>query len=425
MGLAHIWPTGADLPDVVLTSTEEERCCPGCGRRLEICDHRFHRVETFDGPVRLVIKLLRCPDRACSTAGKTFSPYAEGTIAPPRWIVDWKVFAWIGHRRFARHWNISQIRNELADEHSIRLSDDVLENYVKRYERLVAARHEDPEQLREVYADIPDVVLSIDGIQPEKGHEVLYVVRELNAGRVWFAAPLLSSTKEAIKVLFERAKAIATNLGKPTRAWVSDKQDAFVTGIAEVFPGVPHRFCKIHFVRALAKETLKTDGQAKVRMRRKVRGLRGIERDVLETLREPGEADAADPSASRPTDSPVRHQGPTVPASNAPDLALSVPPASAPGDPVAAERSAEVLDPEQVVTSAGCSAPQPAVTPATPPPWAQVVLDYCTVTRGILNDNQGTTLDPPGQRMARALEEVKASIDECLDAKKGGPQLVR
>ena len=98
----HHWPTGADLPNVFLTPTEDERVCPGCSRRREICDHRIHRVETFEGPVRLVCKLLRCPDPGCSGAGRTFSPYAEGAIAPPRWIVDWRVFAWIGHRRIAQ-----------------------------------------------------------------------------------------------------------------------------------------------------------------------------------------------------------------------------------------------------------------------------------------------------------------------------------
>jgi hypothetical protein len=48
------------------------------------------------------------------------------------------------------------------------------------------------------------------------------------------------------------------------------------------------------------------------------------------------------------------------------------------------------------------------------------VLDYCAATRGILNDDQGSTLEPPGVRMARALEAVKVSLDVCRDAKKGG-----
>ena len=42
--------------------------------------------------------------------------------------------------------------------------------------------------------------------------------------------------------------------------------------------------------------------------------------------------------------------------------------------------------------------------------------------RGILNDDQGGPLHPPGVRMAEALGEVRESIQRNLDAKKGGPR---
>src|SRR5713101_9913863 len=67
--------------------------------------------------------------------------------------------------------------------------------------------------------------------------------------------------------------------------WLSDKQDAFVTGIAAEFPGVPHRYCVNHFLRDLAKPMLEADSHAKVTMRRTVRGLRAIEREVLQQRR--------------------------------------------------------------------------------------------------------------------------------------------
>ena len=70
-------------------------------------------------------------------------------------------------------------------------------------------------------------------------------------------------------------------VGKPVKLWISDKQQAFVTGIAEVFPGIPHRYCANHFLRDLAKPVLEIDGHAKVQMRRKVRGLRDVERRIL------------------------------------------------------------------------------------------------------------------------------------------------
>jgi len=51
---------------------------------------------------------------------------------------------------------------------------------------------------------------------------------------------------------------------------------------------------------------------------------------------------------------------------------------------------------------------------------ADVVLDYCAAVRGILNDDQGGPLHPPGLRMAEALEDVQGSLQRNLEAKKGG-----
>jgi hypothetical protein len=58
--------------------------------------------------------------------------------------------------------------------------------------------------------------------------------------------------------------------------------------------------------------------------------------------------------------------------------------------------------------------------PAPNDPAGDVVLGYCAVVRGILNDDQGGPLHPPGLRMAEALDEVRQSIQRNLGAKKGG-----
>jgi hypothetical protein len=49
-----------------------------------------------------------------------------------------------------------------------------------------------------------------------------------------------------------------------------------------------------------------------------------------------------------------------------------------------------------------------------------VVLDYCAAVRGILNDSQGGPLRPPGLRMSAALGEVRQSLRRNLRLKKGG-----
>ena len=104
-------------------------------------------------------------------------------------------------------------------------------------------------------------------------------------------------------------------MGKPVGLWLSDCQDAFVTGIAAEFPDVPHRYCANHFLRDVAKPVLEADSHAKVQMRKKVRGLRTIEQFVLQRRASlgrkpptdegaPSEADAPPEEAATPGDPP-------------------------------------------------------------------------------------------------------------------------
>jgi hypothetical protein len=261
---------------------------------------------------------------------------------------------------------IPLIRSELLDDYAIPLSEDAIENYIRRYQVMLAARQQDAELLRREYPAGAEIILCIDGLQPEKGHETLYVVRELTRKRVWFAEPLLSATEDEVRRLITKARQWAESLGMPVGLWMSDKQEAFVKGIAAEFPDVPHRYCDNHFLRDLARPVLEADSHAKVRMRKKVRGLRTIEQAVLRRQK----AETRD------------------------DLTPGAPEAT--GTAPAADPPAAVVDPAD-----------------------SVVLDYCAAVRGILNDDQGGPLQPPGLRMAAALDEVRESIHRNLDEKKG------
>jgi hypothetical protein len=42
-----------------------------------------------------------------------------------------------------------------------------------QYQTMLAARQHDPAQLAEAYRDIESLVVTIDGLPPEKGHETL------------------------------------------------------------------------------------------------------------------------------------------------------------------------------------------------------------------------------------------------------------
>jgi hypothetical protein len=239
----------------------------------------------------------------------------------------------------------------------------------RRYQIMLAARQQVAESLRREYQSVAEIILCIDGLPPEKGHETLYVVRELTRKRVWFAEPLISATEDEARRLIEKAREWAQSLGPPVGLWMSDKQEAFIKGIAAEFPEVPHRYRDNHLLRDLAKPVLEADSHAKAQMRKKVRGPRVIEQAVL-ARRKAGTKD---------------------------DLTPETPEATG------------------TATMAGADLSPAVVEPAGP-----VVLDYRAAVRGILNDDQGGPPHPPGLRMAEALGEVQESIQRDLGAKKGG-----
>lgn len=402
--MAYRWPAGTAFKRITL---DVEDCwCPVCDRYMYVCDHRYHHLWTLEGPTQVVNRLVRCPDASCASRGRTFSPQAALSLSMPRWCIGWDVFCWLGHRRFARHWSVPQLRLELKDTHQIRVSDDAIARYIGLYQTMLAARQQDPERLAAAYKEIEALVLTIDGLQPEKGHETLYVVRELTSKRVWFAEPLLSSAEQEVHRVVVLARQWAERLAKPVRAWMSDKQEAFVKAIATEFPGIPHRYCQNHFMRDLAKPVLDIDSQAKVTMRSKVRGLRAIERRVLEERRQ------AAASASPPPPAP-----PQGAATSTAALPASVTPATvAPPESCASSAWGLFHTDNALEATSGATTEEAAVEVAA----GEVVLGYCAAVRGILNDSQGGPLHPPGLRMSEALQEVRDSLDRNLGAHKGG-----
>ena len=204
------------------------------------------------------------------------------------------------------------------------------------------------------------------------------------------------SACDEVRQLLKRARQLALALGKPVKLWVSDKQDAFVKGVALEFEGVPHRYCQNHFLRDLAKPMLAQDSHLKVQMRKKVRGLRQIEREVLERRRAGAEVQSdkgvKDEIEARPlpTTSLAEQQETRTPRGGR---------AKAPTNEANAAKATRPGESEQV---------------------SRVVLSYCACVRGILNDDQGGPLSPPGLRMARALREVRESLGRNLALNKPG-----
>jgi hypothetical protein len=159
-----------------------------------------------------------------------------------------------------------------------------------RYEELVALRLADAPRLRARLAEQGGVILAIDGLQPDVGHEVLWVLRDVRSGAVLLARSLLSATEDDLAPLLAEVRdALAGHAGAdgnddhpvvPIQGVISDGQHSIRNAVAHTLPGVPHQLCQFHYLREAARPIFAADRHAKKELKKRVRGVRPIEREL-------------------------------------------------------------------------------------------------------------------------------------------------
>ncbi len=134
------------------------------------------------------------------------------------------------------------------------------------------------QRLRRITAAAGRVILAIDGLQPDVGHEVLWVIRDVLSGEVLLARGLLSSSQDDLARLLTEAREALGNT--PIAGVVSDGQTSIREAVAQALPGAPRQLCQFHYLREAARPVYEADRHAKVQLKKKVRGARPIERNV-------------------------------------------------------------------------------------------------------------------------------------------------
>lgn len=122
------------------------------------------------------------------------------------------------------------------------------------------------------------LILAVDGLQPDKGHEVLWVVREVLSGDILLARSLLASGRDDLSALLRTALLGLEDM--PVVGVISDGQQAIRQAVAEVLPGIPHQLCQFHYLREAGRPIWEADRHAQKELRKRVRGVRPIERAV-------------------------------------------------------------------------------------------------------------------------------------------------
>ncbi|GGK44151.1 hypothetical protein GCM10008955_42420 [Deinococcus malanensis] len=229
--------------------------------------------------MRYILKIRRCRQPDCSLLRKPLRPEAEGALALPRFEYGFDILALIGALRYSEHQTVPEIHQALLDRH-VEISERNVTHLLHRYEELLALRLGDSSRLRSLLEPQERVVLAIDGLQPDVGHEVLWVIRDVLSGEILLAQALLGSREaDLVPLLRHVREALGERL--PIVGVISDGQVSIRNAVAHVLPGVPHQLCQFHFLREAARPVFEADRHAKVQLKRHLRGIRKLER-VLE-----------------------------------------------------------------------------------------------------------------------------------------------
>jgi hypothetical protein len=268
--------TARPLSDRTLELANATKACPACGGPAWAAAKPQRSVTTLDGVVRLHLQLRSCRNPDCRRRGVCLRPEPEGRFALPHHEFGLDVIALIGTLRHAQHRSVPEIHAELT-RRGVVIAQRTVTNLLDRYDELLALSCSDAERLRRVTAQAGRVILAIDGLQPDVGHEVLWVIRDVISGEVLLAKSLLSSTQDDLAKLLREVK---DTLKVPIAGVVSDGQTSIRKAVAEALQGVPHQLCHFHYLREAATPVYEADRHAKVQLKKKVRGIRPIERKL-------------------------------------------------------------------------------------------------------------------------------------------------
>jgi hypothetical protein len=268
--------TARPLPDRTLELANHTKVCPSCAGGLWAAAKPSRSVVTLEGIVRLRLQLRNCRNPQCPRRGVCLRPEQEGQFALPHHEFGLDVIALIGRLRHAEHRSIPEIHAELT-RRGVVIAERTVTNLLDRYDELLTLSCSDAARLQKITAVAGRVILAIDGLQPDVGHEVLWVIRDVLSGEVLLAKSLLSSTQADLAKLLSEVK---DALSVPIAGVVSDGQVSIRKAVKKTLDGVPHQLCQFHYLREAAKPVYEADRHAKVQLKKKVRGIRPIERKI-------------------------------------------------------------------------------------------------------------------------------------------------
>ncbi len=249
--------------------------CLTCSSRLKRFATLSQRIViTLTGPVQVIHCGYRCSNQQCSTFHRVYRSAQADALALPGFTFGLDIVVLVGHLRLGKHSTLDEVHRHLQEcllPHNLTISRREVMYLFEAYCSLLRAAHQPSEDpawqgwLSKVQAN-GGLIISIDGIQPDKGNETIYLVRDVLTGRLLRAENVQSSETEVMKQLL---LPIAL-LGVPILGVISDAQHSERLAVAQLWPNVPHQTCQFHYLREASKPIYDLDRGMRTAMRKTI-----------------------------------------------------------------------------------------------------------------------------------------------------------
>src|SRR5437016_4068599 len=257
-----------------------EHECLECHRTLrEAVAVSRRTVITLEGVIKLNHAGYRCPDPQCVGHQRTYRSVEADALALPHFTYGLDIVLLVGRLRLREHQTVDEVHQEVLrrlEPLGVRMARREILYLFEAYATLMRASSEakdDQEWLEQVKKN-GGIIVSVDGIQPDKGNETIYLVRDALTGRVLVAEQVTSSETAVMKALLGPVVA----LDVPVLGTITDAQESELQAVEQLWPDVPHQVCQFHALREASRPGFNVDRKIKTAMRKqlqpKVRELR-------------------------------------------------------------------------------------------------------------------------------------------------------
>src|SRR5436305_2338175 len=277
-----------------------EHKCLECHRTLrEAVAVSRRTVITLQGVIKLNHAGYRCPDPQCVGHTRTYRSVEADALALPHFTYGLDIVLLVGRLRLRQHQTVDEIHQEVLrrlEPLGVKIARREILYLFEAYCTLLRASSEakdDVEWLAQVEKN-GGIIVSVDGIQPEKGNETVYLVRDALTGRVLAAENVTSSETAVMKALLAPVVALEVELKVKVLGTITDAQESELLAVEELWPEVPHQVCQFHALRDAAKGAYAADKKIKTAMRKQLQPkLRAVRKQLKKQIpkAEPEEAE--------------------------------------------------------------------------------------------------------------------------------------